>query len=224
MVEFDMIEHVMSALYGLGIDNAQVHCTNSEIPGLDGSSYGVVLALQSAGVESFETPRRTLIIDKTVTIGDDDRFIRVEPITSDDRVALHVEYQLDYGQDNPIGIETYSATLDASTYATQIAPARTFISATDAAALQESGVATHVTERDLLVFDENGPINNELRFPNECARHKTLDLIGDLALAGIDLVGRVTARRSGHQMNGKMAELLSEMWDQTHQNSQSRAA
>ena len=73
-------------------------------------------------------------------------------------------------------------------------------------------MALHVTEQDLIVFDQHGPVNNRLRYPDECARHKLLDLVGDLALAGIDVVGRITAHRGGHQLNGELAAALRELY------------
>lgn len=210
--EFDMIEHVMSALYGLGIDNAEVHCTAAEMPGFDGSSHPVALILDSAGKVELDQPRATLKVTETHQIGDDQSFVRVEPSEGE---TLQLEYRLDYGPNNSIRPATFSAALDPKLYLNEIAPARTFISQADAAELQRRGIAGHVTERDLLVFGEEGPINNQVRFDDECARHKALDVVGDLALAGIDLLGRVTAYRSGHQLNGQMAEYLRETYQKT---------
>ena len=90
----------------------------------------------------------------------------------------------------------------------QVAPARTFLSERDAVELQKLGLATHVTYRDLLVFGDTGPIDNTLHFSDECSRHKLLDLLGDLALCGARLHGTIQARRSGHNLNGRMAEQL----------------
>lgn len=207
--EVDMVEHVMAAIYGLGIDNIEVHCTSGEMPGLDGSSQAYVLALQSVGRVEQDAEKLTCAINETIHIGDETQFIRAEP-AAPDSTSFEIEYQLDYG-DSIIGQATYQAALTPELFAQELAPARTFITQTEANMLQSQGVATHVTERDLIVFGEDGPINNELRFIDECARHKALDLVGDLALTGVDLVGRITARRSGHQMNGHMAEQLRTM-------------
>lgn len=209
--EFDMIEHVMSALYGLQVDNVEIHCTSCEMPGMDGSSYAFALALNSVGKKRLPEMKPRLVVRHPIQLGDDQQFIRVEPLAPGDAETLHLEYQLDYGPHSPIGSAIYRCSLDPQRFAADIAPARTFISAGDAQELQARGIAVHVTDRDLLVFDEKGPVNNQLRFPDECARHKALDLIGDLALTGVDLVGRVTARRSGHQMNGDMAARLRDL-------------
>ena len=123
---------------------------------------------------------------------------------------LRFEYQLDYGAGSPIGVHTFSGVLSPRFYLDQVSPARTFVTDQEAEKLQASGIAQHVTERDLLVFGADGPINNELRFSNECARHKALDLLGDLALTGTNLLGKLIARKSGHQMNGELARLIQE--------------
>ena len=211
--DFDMIEHVMSALAGLQIDNAMVECTESEMPGFDGSSYPIALALHQAGIQPQQEEKATFQPNKPIQIGDSQQFVRLEPPGVDQSASLIVEYQLDYGADSPIGIHTFTTECAPDTYLHSIAPARTFITEQDAQRLQANGMATHVTERDLVVFGPSGPILNKLRFEDECARHKALDLIGDLALTGVDLVGRLIARRSGHQMNGEMAKLIHEQME-----------
>ena len=209
--EVDMVEHVMAALYGMQIDNVFVHCTAREMPGLDGSSLAYVLALDEIGQVELRSKRRILRITQPLRVGDGQKWIQIEPTHGD---LTEVEYRLDYGANSPIGTATYSAQVDTDTFYNCIAPARTFISQADAKALQKKGLAAHVTERDLLVFGKHGPLNNQLRFRDECARHKALDLIGDLALAGVDLVGRVTACQSGHQLNGQMVQQLYNLMNQ----------
>lgn len=203
--EVAMVEHVMAALYGLRIDNVEVHCTAAEMPGLDGSALAYVLALDNVGRTELRVRRPTLRVRKRIRVGNAQQWIQADPNTRD---ALDIEYRLDYGADSPIGKATYAATVTEDSFYHSIAPARTFIHQSDAQALQQRGLARHVTNRDLLVFGNQGPIDNTLRFPDECARHKALDLLGDLALSGIDLVGRITACRSGHLLNGLMAERL----------------
>ena len=201
----DMVEHVMAALYGLQIDNVEVHCTGCEMPGLDGSSLAYALALDDAGRTPLRNRRSTFYVKKRMRIGEGNQWITVEPTEGD---SLEIEYRLDYGPSNPIRTATYATKVSEDAFFHRLAPARTFISLKEAEQLQERGLAKHVTTRDLLVFDVDGPIDNTLRFSDECARHKALDLLGDLALTGIDLVGKVVAYRSGHQMNGRLAEQL----------------
>lgn len=201
----DMVEHVLAALYGMQIDNVEIHCTGCEMPGLDGSSLAYALALDEAGRTPLRIRRPTLQVNKRTRIGEGPQWITIEPTDGD---SLEIEYRLDYGANSPIGTATYATKIDEDAFYHRLAPARTFISMKEAEQLQERGLASHVTTRDLLVFDEDGPIDNTLRFSDECARHKALDLLGDLALTGIDLVGKVVAYRSGHQLNGRLAEKL----------------
>ncbi len=200
-----MVEHVMAALYGMCIDNVDIHCTAREMPGLDGSCHDYVLALDSVGTTKLRARRPRLRITEAIRIGTAEQWILAEPV---EHSSLEIEYRLDYGPQSSIGRSTYRVMLTEDAFYHELAPARTFISRADALALQAQGLGQHVSERDLLVFDDYGPANNQLRFVDECARHKALDLIGDLALTGIDLVGRITACRSGHQLNGQMAEHL----------------
>lgn len=216
--EFDMVEHVMAALFGLGIDNVEVHCTACEMPAMDGSSLAFTLALESVGLLGLEQPRNVLRIQSPIHVGSDEHWILAEPSDSE---QLELEYRLDYGSQSAIGRATYRTAITAETFAGALAPARTFISMDEARLLQAEGLCRHVTPRDLLVFDTAGLVDNRLRFPDECARHKTLDLLGDLALTGINLIGRITACKSGHQLNAQMARLLREQFLATILNSTS---
>ena len=116
---------------------------------------------------------------------------------------LHISYTLDYGSGSPIGAQHYSVVLSPQTFVSQIAFARTFLLEHEAQALRAQGYGKMTTARDLLIFGPAGVIDNSLRTPDECARHKILDCIGDLALDGCDLAGFVEARRSGHQLNAE---------------------
>lgn len=204
--EVDMIEHVMAALYAMQIDNIEVHCTAAEMPGMDGSSLAYALALDSAQCLELPEERQQYVVHEPIRVGNDEQYIDLMP--SDDP-GLHFAYSLDYGE-SAIGRATFEGRLHAEFFLQELASARTFISQSDALALQSQGIAGHVTDQDLLVFDDQGPVNNKLRFPDECARHKALDLIGDLALCGFDLVGSVVARCSGHQLNGQLARAIRE--------------
>jgi UDP-3-O-acyl-N-acetylglucosamine deacetylase len=103
--------------------------------------------------------------------------------------------------------------VDRDTFTTEIAPARTFLEEKDAKGLQSRGVATHVTYRDLIIFGDNGPIENSLRYQDECSRHKLLDVIGDLSLCQHRIQGKIIAHRSGHNLNGRLAQELFELTD-----------
>lgn len=202
---FAMVEHLLAALYALEIDNCIVEVNAEELPGLDGSAAAYVDALRSAGLVIQAAPRAQLIVDRTIRIGTAANWLEVSP--SPDGYA-HFEYQLDYGPGSPITPQTYRTRMNAETFCRDIASARTFVTAEQVAELREAGVAGHVTGKDLLVFDQQGPVGNLLRYENECARHKLLDLVGDLALVGCDLVGRFVSHRGGHSLNATVAQKL----------------
>jgi UDP-3-O-[3-hydroxymyristoyl] N-acetylglucosamine deacetylase len=204
-VAVDMVEHVLAALYAFQIDNCIIETTGCEMPGLDGSAFAFSCALRQAGIAIQDAPRATHNIARSIRIGDDRQWIMATPSATP---GLTLEYRLDYGPNSSIRNATFAAEIDANTFHHQIACARTFITKAEAEQLQSQGLAKHVTNRDLLVFADNGPIDNSLRFSDECARHKLLDLIGDLSLTGIDLSGRIVACRSGHKLNGRMADEL----------------
>jgi UDP-3-O-acyl N-acetylglucosamine deacetylase len=202
----EMIEHVMSALYAMEIDNCVVLCNACEMPGLDGSAMAYALAIEHAGTVTQSDTCPLMCIDAPFRIGDDRQWIMALPTSEP---GLQCEYRLDYGNDSVIASSTFRASLSPKTFIDEIAAARTFVTESEAAQLQARGLAKHVSHRDLLVFGEEGPIDNVLRFDDECARHKLLDLVGDLALCGMPLQGKIVAYRSGHNMNGEMAQWLS---------------
>lgn len=200
--EVEMVEHVMAALYGMHIDNCMVESDACEMPGLDGSAGAITLALDQAGVSRQAVPAKVLVLEDALQIGDPRCGVIARP--SNDS-GLTLAYHLDYGPASPIPSSTSMAKLTPTEFLHHIAPARTFLTESDAKELQRMGVAQHVTHRDLLVFGPNGPIDNSLHFPDECSRHKLLDLIGDLALCGVRVLGTIIAHRSGHNLNGRMA-------------------
>lgn len=208
----DMVEHVLAALYGMQIDNVEIHCTSCEMPGLDGSSHAYALALESAGRTIQTKQRATYIIEQPLRIGQETQWISAAPAAVGS--GLTIEYQLDYGPASSIGAGSFRTDVTEFNFINELAQARTFVTLREAELLQSKGLGQHVTPRDLLVFDDAGPIDNSLRFPDECPRHKALDLLGDLALAGFDLVGTIVAHRSGHQLNGRLAQLLREAFAQ----------
>ncbi|MCA9174833.1 MAG: UDP-3-O-[3-hydroxymyristoyl] N-acetylglucosamine deacetylase [Planctomycetales bacterium] len=198
----EMVEHVLAALAGLRIDNCEVWTDAPEMPGPDGSSWPIVEALLGAGAVEQDALRRQLVIEEPLRIEWDGAVVIAEP-----HDGYRLEYQLDYGE-GPIGRQDFALELSADSFLAEIARARTFILQHEAEWLRERGLGLRATNQDLLVFGAAGPIDNELRFADECVRHKTLDLVGDLALAGCDLVGSFTAYRSGHKLNSEMVRQL----------------
>jgi len=201
----DMVEHVMASLAGLQIDNCEVWVDGAEMPGCDGSSRPFVDALLTT--ERIDQPawRDTLVITSVLRVGDETCWVEASP---EPYGTLALQYMLDYGPECAIGQQTFALRLTPDSFRTELAPARTFILQHEAEWLRQQGLGQRVTCSDLLVFDQRGPVGNPLRFADECVRHKTLDLVGDLALAGCDMQGRITAYRSGHRLN---AELIREL-------------
>ncbi len=201
----EMIEHIVAALAGLQVDNCEVWVDQAEMPGLDGSSQGFVEAIDAAGIVTQNAIRTQLIVREITRIGNDDSWIEVQPAQSS---SLVVRYRVDYGVDSSIGRQTLQLNINPETFRHEIASARTFMLKEEAEWLQAQGFGKRATLTDLLVFDAEGPIDNKLRFRDECARHKILDLVGDFGLAGCDVVGQVMAHRSGHRLNAEMIRVL----------------
>jgi UDP-3-O-[3-hydroxymyristoyl] N-acetylglucosamine deacetylase/3-hydroxyacyl-[acyl-carrier-protein] dehydratase len=200
----EMVEHVMAALSGLRIDNCTIEIDAAETPGCDGSSKAFVDALSCATIVEQTKIRDRLVIDRPVAVREGAATLSAYPSAGDTLVAA---YHLDYGA-TPIGRQSYWAEITPHVFRSELAPSRTFLLEKEAEALKQMGIGSRTTPRDLLVFGPDGPIDNELRYPDECVRHKLLDLIGDLSLLGKDIAGHVVAFRSGHKLNAALARAL----------------
>ncbi len=203
----EMVEHVMAALAGLQIDNCIVEINAPETPGMDGSSLAFADALRNAGSDSQDRPRDTLVIEKPVAVRNGRSSVAAYPGAPGEYV---LSYQLDYGPTAPIPPQGYFLELSPNRFQEELAPARTFLLASEAEALKAAGIGSKTTVADLLIFGADGPIDNTLRFPDECARHKLLDVVGDLGLLGKDIIGHVVAHRSGHTLNAELVRALLE--------------
>lgn len=205
-----MVEHLLSALAGIGIDCCVVRVNGEELPGMDGSSQAFVEAIDAAGVEDLGAPLEPLVVTQPVRIGDSESWIEAMPPSFP---GLSIEYVLDYGP-GPIGRQELSLRVTPQTYRDELSQARTFISVEDAERMRADGRGLSVSPRDLLVFGPDGPVGNRLRWSDECVRHKVLDAVGDLALAGRPLHAHVRACRSGHRLNAKLVGRLMAMWSE----------
>jgi UDP-3-O-[3-hydroxymyristoyl] N-acetylglucosamine deacetylase len=215
----EMIEHVMAALAGLQIDNCEVWVDQPEMPGCDGSSLRFVRALHAAGVFEQDAVRPQRVIRQPIRLGNKESWIEARPCCSGKTI---LQYELDYGSDGPIGRQTREVSLSPEFFRRELAASRTFVLEAEARALQAQGLGQRATCKDLLVFGPRGPIDNQLRFADECVRHKLVDMIGDLALAGCDLIGRFLAYRSGHRLNAELVRAI--MADRASQEALGRVA
>ena len=215
-LEFDshcveMVEHVMAALAGLQIDNCEVWTTASEMPGCDGSSLPFAKALKAAGRQLLSAPQPRFVVSEVVRVGDHESWLEARPASQ----GMTVEYHLDYGQDSSLTAQSACQLVNSSSFLETLAPARTFVLQHEADHLRSLGLGLRVTSQDLLVFGPDGPIENHLRFADECARHKALDMVGDMALCGVELVGHFIAHRSGHRLNAELGSRLRELYETT---------
>jgi UDP-3-O-acyl N-acetylglucosamine deacetylase len=202
-----LVEHVMAALSGLRIDNCIVELDAPEPPGLDGSAGAFVRALIAAGIVTQPERRAVWSVDRPIVVATRDATLALHPSSEP---GLRVSYLLNYGLRSPIGRQTHTAEINPATFARNIAPCRTFLLEEEAIALREQGLGRRTQVSDLLVFGRRGPIANKLRYADEPARHKVLDILGDLALLRQDLSGHVVAYRSGHPLNVELVWALSE--------------
>lgn len=203
------VEHFMASLWGMGIDNAYVEVSGTEMPGLDGSSIQFLQQFKAAGTTQQPAPRRYFSLREPVLVEEGDSCIVVFP----DR-TLRISYLLSYNHP-AVKSQFVSYTLDGlSTFEEQIAPARTFCLKEEAEALRTAGFGKGATYENTLVLGEQGVMNNTLRFEDEFARHKILDLLGDLYLLGARLRAHVIAVKSGHPLNVKLLKKLDQALEQ----------
>jgi len=205
-IEVGLVEHVLAALSGLRIDNCYVDVDAPEPPGVDGSARAYVDALQHAGIDMQNAPRPVWTVDCPVTLLIQDAAITLHPA---EKPELRISYLLDYGPDSSIPWQISTQVITPGEFACQVAPCRTFVTEEEAIMLRSQGLGSRTTVSDLLVYGRRGPIQNKERFGNEPARHKILDILGDLSLIGCDLRGHIVAYRTGHPHNIQLVKTLS---------------
>ncbi len=195
-------EHLLSALTGLGVDNVIVELNNLELPILDGSALPIADAILRAGVRKQRRKRHYLRITKRVEFREGDKFIAVSPYD-----GFSVAYTINFPHPL-IGHERFEVELGNGAYLREIAGARTFGFLHEAPMLKNMGLIRGASEENAIVLTRDGIKNGPLRFENEFVRHKVLDLIGDLALIGHQVLGRVEADRAGHAMHTALVSRL----------------
>jgi UDP-3-O-[3-hydroxymyristoyl] N-acetylglucosamine deacetylase len=205
-------EHLLSAFIGMGIDNVIVELDNLELPILDGSALPYVQAFLRVGIREQRRRRETLRILHPFEVREGEKFIGVYP-----GAGYRISYTIDFPA--PIGQQKTCVDLATETYGSEIAPARTFGYKTDEKKLRDMGLIRGASAENAIILGTDGPENGPLRFDDEYVRHKVLDLIGDLALAGHRLEGHVVAVRAGHAMHTAfVARLLKDRsaWELAH--------
>jgi UDP-3-O-acyl-N-acetylglucosamine deacetylase len=200
-----LVEHVLATLAGLRVDNCVVELDGPEPPGLDGSAAGFARAIGAAGPAIQPARRAVWSVTEPLIVSAGGATLALHPA---DGPGLRASYTLDYGPFAPIPRQAFTLDVRPEEFLRGVAPCRTFLTEAEADTLRAEGVGRHLTTADVLVFGRRGPIDNRLRFADEPARHKVLDLVGDLALCGFDLAGHAVAYRSGHPLNVELARQL----------------
>ena len=198
------VEHVMAALFGCGIDNAIVELDGPEPPALDGSAAQFVFLIDCAGIIEQDEPRSAVEICRVVRVTDGDAFAELRPGT----VGLDMSMSIDFAA-AAIGRQALTLRLNATSFRRELARARTFGLMEEVDQLRAAGLAQGGSLDNAVVVDQARILNpGGLRVPDEFVRHKLLDAVGDLALAGAPLVGRFVAHRSGHALNNRLLRAL----------------
>ncbi len=203
----ELVEHALAALVGMGVHNCEIELDGPEPPMGDGSASHFVEAIESVGLREQNAPAKTIDVRETLTAQHGHASITALPATAGVR-GLDIVYRLSFDNDSPIPEGAAAVTVSPDTFARELAPARTFSSEAEALAARDAGMFGHIEPGEVLVFGDHGPIGTELRFADEPARHKLLDIVGDLALAGAPIRGRIVAHRSGHTLNRELARKL----------------
>ena len=200
--EIETTEHLLAALSGLGLSNIMIEANGPELPGLDGSAKDYIDLLDRADIIEQDASVQNLVIEKPAWCAGPDAFLSVFPHNT-----LRISYFLSYPVSS-IGDQFLSLEISEEVFRREIAPARTFCMQKEALFLLALGYGKGANYKNTLIMDKKGPFKNSLRFSDEHVRHKMLDLIGDLSLIGMPLVGHIVAVKSGHKLNMELVKKL----------------
>jgi UDP-3-O-[3-hydroxymyristoyl] N-acetylglucosamine deacetylase len=201
-VSVDTVEHLLAALYALAIDDASIEVNGPEIPILDGSAAPFVILIHEAGTRPHKEPRQYLKVTKPVEVVRGTKIARLLP-------ADHLEVSYTIGFDHPLlRHQARTVRVTAESFVNELAPARTFGFLRDVETMRRNGLALGGSLENAVVIGESGVLNNTLRFEDEFVRHKALDAVGDLALLGYPLLGRLEAIKAGHALHAAVAQKL----------------
>lgn len=204
VAEVQTVEHLMAALAGLNVDNVVVEMDASELPGMDGSSREFVDRILAAGIKAQKPSRKVFQLDRTVVVEGKEGSIVAFPCSD----SLRVSYTLDYPDELGLPSQHVAGAITPESFPRELAAARTFCMEAEAKSLQEAGLGRGANTQNTLVIGSDGVIENSFRFPDELARHKVMDLVGDLALLGADLQAQIVATKSGHALNLELVRKL----------------
>ena len=196
------VEHLLAAVYALGIDNMVVELDGPEVPILDGSAMPYVLLLQAAGIRRQNADRRILAMTSVLELDRGDKWLRASPYP-----GLRLDYTIDF-PGCAVGRQRLQLDVDQRSFERELAPARTFCRQVDVEQMQRAGLGLGGSTDNCIVFDEEGAVNTDLRFADEPVRHKALDAVGDFTLLGAPIWGHFEILRGGHQLH---YELLKEL-------------
>jgi UDP-3-O-[3-hydroxymyristoyl] N-acetylglucosamine deacetylase len=197
-------EHVLAALRGMGVDNATIEIDGPEVPIMDGSAAPFVAAIDQAGIVAQSAARRFIQVLKPVQVTMGDSFGELRPYAAGFRAEVEIDFA-----NAVIGRQSYMLDVSPERFRREICRARTFGCMNDVARLWSAGFALGASFENSVVFDEERLLNTEgLRYSDECARHKVLDVVGDLALAGLPLLGAYRSVRGGHKLNHAVLSAL----------------
>jgi UDP-3-O-[3-hydroxymyristoyl] N-acetylglucosamine deacetylase len=196
------VEHVLSALFAMGVDNADIEIDGPEVPVLDGSAAPYVRAIEAVGLRAGDAVRRTLRVTEPLSVDEGDAVLIAVP-SETFRVTFAVEFA------PPVGAQFIDVAIEPGFYRDEIAAARTFGYVHEVEALRAAGLARGGSLDNALVFAPDGPLT-PLRWPNEVVRHKVLDLLGDFALLGAWPLARIVAVKSGHRLHARATRALRE--------------
>ena len=206
-VKVSTIEHLMGALYGIGIDNAIIELNSQEVPIMDGSSSPFVFLIQSAGLEDQDALKKFIKVKKEVAVTRDDAYATIKPFD-----GFKVSFKVDF--DHPVHKQLPSESVidfSSTSFVKEVCRARTFGLMSEAEMLKSRNLALGASVSNAIVFGDDEILNDEgLRFNDEIVKHKTLDAIGDLYLLGGNLIGEFSGYKSGHELNNKLLRKIIE--------------
>jgi len=210
--EIETIEHLMSAIGGLELDNLEIEIDASEVPNVDGSSLPFVQAIRGAGIAEQPEPKKVHVVREPISVTDSEASIVALPAEN----GLTLSYTMSY-PGTPLGQQHFTFEVDEESYVKNVSPSRTFCLQSEAEAFIQQGLGKGANYQNTLVVGPQGPVENQFRFPDEPVRHKVLDLLGDLTTLGAGLRAHVVAVRSGHTANIKFVKKIASAFEEGEQ-------